>query len=251
MKRLTLFIVSLINLIVFSYGQTIDFSKELSNVFSKAIKAFPSDSASLYNFYYVWLPKKNSSEQQKQINRLEQLLTKSSLDRYYNVEKNLKPLLTKIVSTKSITISQAKSFVLLYSDYDYFSGEAMFSQLLTNEDNYNLVWKSLQILAQESHKDTCYISALLNLNNNIKTNAELAEAMPGFIIKAIHNNPEGFLDMYSEWNCDMREGLSYYILLYGDENLVLIFKDISKNSTSEKYRNDAKELLQYVMNNKN
>jgi hypothetical protein len=235
-------------MIPYSFGQANELPDELSEVFSKVVKAFPSDSASLCTFYYKWFLAKDSTEKQKQINRLEALLTKNSLDRYYSVERNLIPLLVDIVNSRSASKLKTKSFVSLYSDFDYFSGEALFSHLLSNEDNYNLVWQSLEILVQESKKDTFYISALINLDNHIRTNVELAEAMTEFIIKAIYSNPEGFLDIYTMNNYEMRKKLSKYILQVDETeyDLPSIFMDISKNSTNEKYRNASVELIQNI-----
>jgi hypothetical protein len=253
MKRFTLILMLPILLMPFSFGQANALSDKLSAVFSKAAKVFPSDSASLYRFYYKWFPAKNSTEIQKQIKRLEALLTKNSVDRYYLVERNLKLLLTKIVNSKSISKSETKSFITLYSDYDYFSGEALFSHLLSNEDNYNLVWPSMEILAKESPKDTLYISALINLDNHISTNVELAESMPAFIIKAIYNNPEGFLDIYSVRSYAMRKELSKYISAEDEteQDLLVVFNDISIKSINEKHRKAAVELIQNISKSSN
>ena len=103
-----------------------------------------------------------------------------SVERYKDVENNLKPLITKIVNTGIITKSKSDSLVILYSDYDYFSGESLLYHLLTNNENYDLVWQSFKIMVKESHKDTTSISGLINLDKNITTNVELAEKIHDF-----------------------------------------------------------------------
>jgi hypothetical protein len=195
---------------------------KLSDIFLVAVKTFPNDSASLYRFYYEWFPAKDNEELNKQIERLKKLTSKESVERYNKVNNELKPLLIKIIKTNSITQSQADSIVTLYSDYDYFSGESLFSQLLTNDDNYDLVGKSLQIIAKESNKDTCYISALIKLNKNIRTNAELAESMPDFIVNAIQNNPNGFLEMFKQRQGDQKTDFANYISRYDEPDKKLI-----------------------------
>ena len=135
-------------------------------------------------------------------------------------------------------------------DYDYFTGEALFYNFLSNNENNELVWRSMQFLAQESPKDTCYIAALINLDNKIRTNVELAESMSDFVVKAILNNLNGFLDIYVERNYNMRTDLLKYISRYDTPNndLISIFKSISKNSVNEKYRMAANVLLQNINN---
>ena len=172
-------------------------STELMKIFSQAVRIFPSDSASLYWFYFKAFPAKTQEKIQKQIDRIESLLTKQSVERYKKIENDLKPLLTEIVEKKTLSCSQAENLVILYSDYDNFRGESLLSNLLVENDNYLLVWESFRIIARESNKDTCYISALIELDKNIRTNAELSEAMTDFIITSIKNNPKGFLDMFS------------------------------------------------------
>lgn len=224
---------------------SIDTITKLSDVFHNAVKVFPDDSASLYNFYYEWFPAKKPEKIKEQIVRLQTLTTKESINRYNKVVKKLKPLLIQITKTDSISKSQAYSLVILYSDYDHFSGEALFSQLLTEDDNYNLVWKSFRIMAKESQKDTCYISALISLSNHIRTNVELSEAMPEFVVKAIRNNPTGFLEMYGAGKNEQRIELAKYIAKYDepDKKLVEIYTDISNNSKNRKYKELAKDLL--------
>lgn len=220
-------------------------SNGLFDVFLKAKKAFPDDSASLYSFYYKLHLSKDEEKLDKQIERLEALTSKKSIDRYNEVNRRLKPLLVKITSASSLSKSQADSLVILYSDYDYFSGEALFSQLLTNDDNYNLVWESFRIMTKESKRDTSYISALITLDTHIRTNVELAEAMPDFIVQAIQNNPNGFLEMYRARRSDLRSDFANYISVYDepDKKLIVIYTDISKNSENDDYKKLAQELM--------
>ncbi|NLT51651.1 MAG: hypothetical protein GXX85_12115 [Ignavibacteria bacterium] len=220
----------------------------LSDVFQKAVKTFPNDSASLYRFYYEWFPAKDTEKLNQQIERLKKLTSKESVERYNKVNNKLKPLLIKITKTNSINQSQVDTIVTLYSDYDYFSGESLFSQLLTNDDNYNLVWKSFQIMANESNKDTCYISALIELDKNISINVELAEAMPEFVIKAIKNNPIGFLEIFKQRQGKEKIDLANYIIKYDEpeEELINVYTDIFKNSKNAEHRLLAKELIEKI-----
>ena len=91
----------------------------LSESFTKAVKCFPNDSASLYRFYFKWNSTTDQEKIDKQIKRLEKLTSKELVDRYRNIENNLKPLMTRIVNSKTISQSQSDSLVTLYSDYDY------------------------------------------------------------------------------------------------------------------------------------
>ncbi len=158
--------------------------------------------------------------------------------------------MTKIVNLNKISKSQSDSLVKLYSDYDYFSGESLFSQLLTNDENYDLVWKSFKIMVQESSKDTCFISGLIKLDNNIRTNVELAEAMQDFKVQAIRNNPLGFLEMYSHRQGKQKINFANNITIWDDVDKELIDKlsEISKNSTNENYRQLATELIEKFKN---
>ena len=222
----------------------------LSEIFAKAIQCFPNDSASLYRFYFKWNSTKDQDKINKQIKRLEKLTSNESVKRYRDVNNYLKPLLKEIVNSNAVTKSQADSLVKLYSDYDYFSGESLFSQLLTMEDNYDLVWKSFQIMARESSKDTCFISALIKLKNNIRTNAELSESMGAFVVKAIQNNPTGFLEMYSHRKGKTRSDFANYIMVWEDPDKELVekFTEISKNSKDENYKKLAIDLIDKFKN---
>ncbi len=218
----------------------------LPEALAKAAECFPNDSASLYRFYF----KRNSTTEQKKIDKqiiqLETLTTKELVDRYKEVEKYLKPLLTEIVKSNNINKIQCNSLVKLYSDFDYFSGESLFSQLLTNEDYDNLVYKSFRIMAKERTRDTCFISAFIKLENNIRTNAELSEAMRVFVVQSIRNNPTGFLEMYNFRNAEKRSDFAKYIVVWDepDKDLIEKFTEISNNSVDEKYKILATELLE-------
>jgi hypothetical protein len=222
-----------------------DSIKQLSEVFKKAVRVFPNDSATLYRFYFEWHPAKNQEILNNQIKRLKSLTSDESVTRYNEVEKNLKPLLTKIVSSSALSKSQADDLVRLYSDYDYFSGEALFSKLFKGNEDYSLIWNSFGILAKESKKDTCYISALIKLDRNIRTNVELAESMPDFIVKAIHNNPLGFLSMYGKRQENQRTDFANYITIFGDldKELFDIYTGIARNSKNEDFKKLADELI--------
>lgn len=218
---------------------------DLAEIFEKAVRFFPNDSASLYRFYFKWNATTDQEKIEKQIKRLEKLTSKESVDKYRAIENYLKPIMTKIVNSNTVTISQSDSLVKLYSDFDYFSGESLFSQLLNNDDNYNLVWQSFRIMAKESSKDTCYISGLIKLENNIRTNAELAEAMGDFVVSSIQNNPIGFLDMYDIRKAENRSDFANYIAVWDDPDKELIgkFTEISQKSNDEHYRKLATELI--------
>jgi hypothetical protein len=218
---------------------------ELTEMFAKAVQCFPNDSVSLHRFYFKWNPTNDQNKINKQVIRLKKLTSKESVEKYISVEKNLKPLLTEIVNSDTIIKSQSDSLVKLYSDYDYFSGESLFSQLITNDENYNLVWQSFRIMAKESSIDTCFISDLIKLENNIRTNAELSEAMGGFVVKAIHKNPIGFLEMYNHRQAEQRTNFANYITIWDepDKELIDKYSEISKNSINEKYRQLATELI--------
>lgn len=217
----------------------------LSESFTKAVKCFPNDSASLYRFYFKWNSTTDQEKIDKQIKRLEKLTSKELVDRYRNIENNLKPLMTRIVNSKTISQSQSDSLVTLYSDYDYFSGESLFSQLLTNNENYDLVWVSFRIMVTESKTDTCFISGLIQLDKNIRTNAELGQAMQDFTVKAVLNNPIGFLEMYEQRNDEQRTDFANYIAIWdsADKELIDKYSEISENSTDENYKKLATELI--------
>jgi len=212
---------------------------------SKAAKTFPSDSSSLYKYYHKVIYT-NADIIQKQIDRINSLLTENSIKRYHDVEMNLKPLLKEIVAENSIKIYQLNDLVTLYCDYDYYRGQSLFYQLIDNDENYDLVWKSFQIISEASKNDTTYISALIKLDDKIRINVELAEEMPIFIIKSVQNNPEGFLDMYLSKEDNIRNDFANRIMEYASEQLIMIFVDISEKSNNDNYRKAASELIQNI-----
>ena len=167
---------------------------------------------------------------------------------YRQVEKDLKPLMMRMVHSKSITRGQAKLFVSLYSAYDYYSGEALFSQVLTDSDNYNLVWKTMDKLASLAALDTSFISALISLEDTIKTNAELGEAMGGFVTDAIRHNPKGFVLMYINRNEKSHRNFSRNLVLSEGsyEELVPIFQKTFESSSNARLRAAVKEMLQFA-----
>lgn len=217
----------------------------LSNLFAKALLLFPNDSASLYRFYFEWFPPKNNNDVNQQIKRLENLTSNESVERYRNVDKTLKPLIIKIVNSNTMTKSQSDSLTTLYSDYDYFTGESLFSKLLNSEEEYKLLCKSFQIMANESSKDTCFIFELIKLNDNIRTNVELSEGFEYLVVDAIKNNPTGFLEMYDNRQLERRKNFANHICVWDepDKELIEEYTKISKNSLNENYRYLAEELI--------
>lgn len=219
--------------------------KLFTDVFSKATATFPSDSASLYQFYFKWFPATDVEKKQKQIDRINSLLTEPSIKRYCIVERKLKPLMTNIVADNKITKNQLYEFLTLYCDYDYFTSEALFSKLLTNDENYSLVWKTFQIITEASKTDTIYISALIEFNEKIKTNVELAETIPFLILETIQNNPNGFLDMYLARGKETRYELIEIIIEMLSENLVIsCFTNIYEHTKNDTYKKTSMEIIQ-------
>ncbi|HYI78681.1 MAG TPA: hypothetical protein VEW65_13755 [Chryseolinea sp.] len=233
------------NLVGDTVLDTSSLPNDMSNVFLKAVMAFPEDSASLYNFYFESGVSDDEEKLNRQIERLRALTVTESIDRYNVVQRQLKPLLSKIVNANTISKSQADSLVILYSEYDYFSAEGLFSKLLKGDDKYNLVWQSFKVMTKESNKDTCFISALTTLDSQITTNVELAEAMPDFIVQAIQNNPKGFLEMYGARRPNLRSDFANYISVYDepDKKLLSIYTDISEKSENENHKKLAREIV--------
>lgn len=217
----------------------------ISEAFAKAVKCFPNDSASLYRFYFKWNSTTDQEKVDKQIKRLEKLTSKESVERYRSIENDLKPLMTRIVNSRTISQPQSDSLVKLYSDYDYFSGESLFSKLLTNNENYDLVWESFRIMVKESKTDTCFISGLIQLDKNIRTNAELGQAMQDFTVQAVRKNPIGFLEMYGQRNNEQRTDFANYIAIWDspDKELLEKYSEIAEKSTDENYKKLATELI--------
>ena len=219
--------------------------EELSLAFSQAAQTFPSDSLSLQRFYFKTFRVETVEKMQRQIDRIKALLDEETIKKYNEVTSELKSLLQNIVETKSISKEQAERFAYLYAIYDKYSGGALFSQVFTDDDNYTLVWKSMEIIVTNSERDTCFVSSLISLDNSIRTNVELAEKTGEFVIEAIKNNPLGFLQMYSQRN---EEGKDYFVrhaMLWDDPvpELISTFEEISKNSTEQANRTLAEDIL--------
>lgn len=239
-------IVCLFLLLIRSHSfQEDDAKSKLQFTFDHLAKIYIADSASLHRFYFKW---PSPRDVQKDIDRMNGLLQDSVQKQYQAVYLNLKPLLTRISIRKRLNRMEAQSLVTLYSAYDHFRGEAMCAQVLTDRDNYDLVWKSFDVLVSASKKDTFYMAALMSLSESIKTNAELGEAMPGFVWESIRNNPEGFLKMFSRREKSNRvqwmnpwtwEGLP-------DQSLKQVFDRISRSPGHPKLSEAAKELLKQI-----
>ena len=218
---------------------------EFTEVLYKAIKAFPSDSLSLMS-YSKAVVDSDSNKKQAYIEIINSFLSENFKQLYHDVENNLKPLLKEIVSNNTINTFQLVNLVTLYCDYDYYRGRALFSQLFSNDENYNLVWKSFHIISNESKNDTTYISALIKLSNKIRTNVELAEALPFFVIESVQNNPEGFMDMCLARKEDVRDEFTNRIMGYASNELIAVFADISENSTNNNYKKVSKDIIKNV-----
>lgn len=211
----------------------------------KVTKKFPKDSASIYRFYSRIYKKEKA---QSQIQRMEKLLTDEFIYNYTLVDNHLKLLLENTVTNNTITCHQADSIAELYSFYDNCRGGSMCSQVLSGDDNYDLVWTSFRIMSKQSHKDTCYIAALINLDDHIRTNVELGQAMAEFIVESIKNNPKGFLDMYVQRNSANQNSYWRYVSVYDqpDSTLMATLNNISNNSKNESHRKSATEILDNI-----
>ena len=217
--------------------------KLLNEVFSKATKTFPSDSASLYQRFFIWSPTTDIVKKQKQIDRINSLLTESSIKRYRNVENNLKPLMTKIVAENRINKKQLSEFMTLYCDYDYFRGEALLTKILTEDENYSLVWKTFDIIIEASKTDNTYISALVEFDDKLRTNVELTESIKyDFLLKSIKNNPKGFLDIYLSWEKGRKVKFINEIIEHTE--LLSTFTNIYENTKDDKYKEASMEIIQ-------
>jgi len=223
---------------------------ELSEVFAQVVQMYPKDSGSLYRFYYKWNSTEDSAKLERQIKRLNNLTSDKSKARYRSVEKNLKPLMNQIITANNISSSQSDHFTQLYLGYDYFAGESLFSQLFKDDENYTLVWKTIELMVEGSKRDTTLISNLIELNNNISTNAELGEKMQHYKIEAIKNNPLGFLEMYGQRKGDHRIKYADNITVWGDpdKRLIQIYTKISNSSPNDNHRQFSLELLEQFQN---
>jgi len=249
MKKLVYIILFIHSTTCITSCQNSNSSDLLNEIFDKAIKIYPDDSLDLYNRFMKDLPSNNLQEIQKKIKRLEDLTSDSTVEKYLKIKQELIPVMSSIINTDYLKKSQIQLFAALYSDYDHFSGESLFDNLITNDENYILVWGSMKKIVEEASKDTTCISCLIMLKKNIRTNVELAEMMPEFVIDAISNNPKGFLDMYLAKMGEDRKHLANHITYYDspDKNLFSKFKEISLNA-NKRYQDAANELLQSVDN---
>lgn len=172
--------------------------QKLLDTYRQVIKTFPSDSLSLHRLYFEWVRERDKQTNLRQIKRLNTLMSNENIIKYQNIEENLMPTLESIVYNNQLTRSNATKFRDLYSDYDHYGSEGLLTKILKDNDNYDLVWKSFEKFVKAAAKDTFFIDILISLDNSIKTNVELAESTHSFVIKAVKNNPEGFILMLSK-----------------------------------------------------
>lgn len=224
--------------------------QKLLDTYNQVIKVYPADSLSLHRLYFEWVKDRDKLTNLRQIDRLKNLISNESVMKYRNIENNLKPVLENIVYNNLINKSNAIKFNKLYSDYDYFSGEGLLTNILDDKDNYDLVWKSFEKLAEAATNDTLYTTVLISLDNSIRTNVELAETTRSFVLRAIKNNPEGFLLMYSSRDETKKKQLLEYIVFdqSPDIELLDVFKKIAKNTKNESLSKISIELIDAVNN---
>lgn len=222
-------------------------TQEFHNLLSKALETYPNDSASLSRFFLKNFQPSSEEKIQKQNSRLASFLEEGFVAQYTEVANELKPLLVAVVQAGTISRPQLEKLVYLYSFYDAAQGSAMFSDLLSIDENYTLTWESFRIMASYN-KDTSSISGLIELDKAIRTNVELAEAMQGFIHQAILNNPEGFLEMYALRGKVEKESFAEHCKMWDTpvDEIIALFKDISSNSPIPIQRSLAKNLLEYI-----
>jgi hypothetical protein len=246
MLRLAFFLVVVHASPLSVFAQGDDLNDKLLRTFSRVVQVYPSDSASLYTFYFEYFPSTDSAATVEHIARLENLLSEDMQRRYRTVVRELRPLLVKIVHAKSIDRQQARKFVTLYSTYDRFKGEALFSHLLSDDDNYRLVHVAFGKLAGAAKKDTSFILALILLSHSVRTNVELAEGVPSYVRDAIRNNPEGFLLMYAKRNKVAQEQLLEFVAPDGtpDEKLMRAFEIIAQSKNHPRISSIARELME-------
>ncbi|MEQ9378126.1 MAG: hypothetical protein RIG68_23250 [Imperialibacter sp.] len=225
-------------------------SKDLVETFEKVSKTYPADSAYLRGFYFERHPAKTAVEMQQQINQMETLLYPETVAKYKEVSVQLKPLLNEILKTSAVTKAQAVKFAYLYSAYDQFSGRALLKGFLSEDENYSLVWRTMEIMVAASKSDTSYISSLIDLDNAISTNVELAEKVGEFVIDAIKNNPTGFLEMYSLRSGKARDELATHAMLWEDPvpEMVSMFEELKLALKDSSMRSAADELVTQISN---
>lgn len=229
-------------------AQSTDLQRKLQATFEQVTKAYPADSASLYRFYFKTFAARDSQTVQKQILRLQGLLSDTTQKTYHAVQTQLKPLMQAMLSSKTISHSQVYRFVALYSAYDRYRWESLFSKLLAEEDNYQLVHKTMRRLAAEATRDTSCIAALISLNQSIRTNVELAEGMGDLLTQAIRNNPTGFLQMYLARDESARKIFARNLLLYEGslEEIRPFIHKAAASSVDERLRKAEQELMRFA-----
>ncbi len=222
-----------------------DPNARLRETFERLAKAYPADSASLHWFYFEW---PSPRDVQKDIKHMEDLLSERTQKVYRAVETGLKPALSKITANKRASRESARNVVLLYSAYDKFQGEALCGRVLNARENYDLVWKTVEVLAVEAKKDTFFIASLISLAQSIRTNVELAEAMPGFVWRSIGNNPKGFLQMFARRSRSARsQWMSYWMSEeFPDQALREVFVRIARTTGPGGLSNAARQLLEEI-----
>ena len=198
----------------------------------EAQRTFSSDSASLADFYLRTFPAETKEDFERQINRLENLMSTERVGSYQLVSNELKPLLIKVIETKTINPEEAIRLSKLYTLYDNLRSESLFSGLFTMDENYNLVWNSIQMIVKRTPEDTAYLRALIELNDGISANVELSEEMQTFLPEGITNNPEGFLTMFEIRPEQEKERFAIYATRWEDPipELMTVFDSLSKTS---------------------
>lgn len=210
---------------------------------SKVAKAYPNDSASIYSFYGKTTDTSSKQRLKEDIKNLKDLTSDKCIAQYKKVQKELKPLLRQIIQKKSLDQTDAINLVSMYSFYDELSGGALFSRFISVKENYDLVWKAFEIISKENTKDTFNIYSMINLNDSIRTNVELSEAMGEFVVQSIKKNPVGFIEMYnrSSHKDSFAKNAQPYESL--DKVLLKEFEKISNSSKKKRYRTAASEIL--------
>lgn len=232
-------------------GQDQDIEKMYFNTLDEVKKAYTLDSASLNRFYSRIYKKDNPQKTKRAIDRMHNLLNTKTQTEYQQIRKEIIPLMKEINSSEHITCTMAEKFANQYSRFDYYCGESLFNDFITTEENYELVWGTFKSLSSQKTNDTCLIHALIKLDNNIRTNVELAETISEFKIEAIQNNPKGYLDMYAKRNENERIKFIWHLFYFDDPNEELLetYKLISENAAIEDYRNIASDVVKKINNN--
>lgn len=221
---------------------------ELWSLFTSVTAEYPADSASLYDVYYRNHKAESLKEIDKQYSSLTNLLGKETKQKYDEVNSELVPLLTEISKSKSIEKGQVQRLVYLYTVYDDFRGKSLFSNLISDAQNYDLVWAAFNRMADQSPFDTTNISALITLDYKVFTNVELAEAVGEMVNRAIIFNPEGFLLMYQARDEQGKGNLAHSAMLWGDPvpEIVSVFDSLKQHTGDQTTRELASQLLDKI-----